>query len=321
VRLRCLVTGGSGFLGLNLLEALSACAEVDHVISVDRFPLPQPLAKVEAVAADARDAGVLAAVLRGVNQVFHLAAESDVDLISLNPTAAVDNNLGTTARLLEASRCAGVGRFVFASTAWVYMNAPAGEITEETSLFPPGPANFYAATKVAGELLCASYFRQFGLPFTVLRFSTPYGRYMRPTLVVQRFLDQAIRGQVITIAGDGRQGRDFLYAEDLARGIISAALCPTAAGKTYNLAGPRLVTIRQLVELILRIVPGAAGACFAEARSTDFIGHTIRRDRANRDFGWQPRVEVEEGVRRVYEWLISSADSAATSGGEICAPV
>lgn len=307
-KLSCAVTGGSGFLGQNLLEALIGNEEFDKVFSVDRRLLPWSHPKVESVVVDTGDTAAMTQLLRGVDRVFHLAADADVDVINKNPTSAVSNNVGATCSLLEASRKAGVSRFLFASTAWVYMNAEGHEMTESTSVFPATPSNLYAATKLAGELLCHSYTRQFGLPCTILRFSTPYGRYMRPELVVQRFLDQAAGGQVITINGGGYQSRDFIYADDLARGVVLAALAPSAEGKTYNLPGPRPVTIRELVEVIQRVVPGAAGVVYTDSRPADFAGHLISGDRALGDLGWQPRVDVEQGIQLVYDWLTGSAE-------------
>lgn len=306
---RCLVTGGTGFLGMNLLETLEASPEIDSIVSVDLRPLPWSHPKIEAVEDDLGDVDELTRLLDGVTLVFHLAAASNVDVIQQRPDVAVQSNVGLTGNLLEASRRAGVERLVFASTAWVYMNAEGIEMTEDVPLFPHGPANLYAATKLAAEMLCRSYAAQFGQPFTVLRFDTPYGRYMRPDLVVQRFLDQAMNGEVITIAGGGQQTRGFLYAEDLTRACLMAALSPAAAGGTFNLSGPRPVSIAELAEIVQRTVPDAPGVRFTESRAADFKGQRVSPELARRTFGWRPRVEIEEGIQRIHAWLGGAVES------------
>lgn len=301
--LRCLVTGGSGFIGLNLLETLVNSEHVDRVVSLDRLPCPWSDPKLETRQLDGGRLPELIEAVTGVDRVFHLAADSDVDKIQADPSTAVRNNVGFTGELLEACRQQGVGRFLFASSTWVYMDCQDEVLTEDTPVAPPIPSNLYAATKLAGEILCHSYHQHFGLPTTVLRFATPYGRYMRPELVVLKFIRQAMRGEPITIAGGGHQTRNFVYVGDLADGLLLAALEPRAAGRTYNLSGARPVSIRELAETVRRVVPNAPPVQYVGSREADFSGRFELCDRARQELGWEPATEIEAGVQHLYDWV------------------
>ena len=128
---------------------------------------------------------------------------------------------------------------VYASTVWVYSDVGGGTVDEDTPL--RHPAHLYTATKLAGELYCRSYRELYGLEYTVLRFGIPYGPRARPAAVIPKFVEKALAGEALTVAGDGSQSRTFVYVEDLADGV-ARALCPEAADRTYNLAGREVVT-------------------------------------------------------------------------------
>ena len=134
-------------------------------------------------------------------------------------------------------------RLVYASTIWVYGNAPGPEPHDEDTplVLPP---HLYTATKLAGEMYCRSYDVLYGLPTTILRFGIPYGPRARPAAVVPAFIAKAQAGTPLTIAGDGSATRQFVYVEDLAEGVV-AALAPEAAGRIYNLVGDELVSVRR----------------------------------------------------------------------------
>ena len=129
-------------------------------------------------------------------------------------------NAHGTFTLLEAARRAEIGRFLYASTVWVYGNAPGPEPHDEDTplVLPP---HLYTATKLAGEMYCRSYETLYGLPGTILRFGIPYGPRARPAAVVPAFIKRARAGEPLTISGDGSQSRQFLYVEDLADGIVA----------------------------------------------------------------------------------------------------
>lgn len=311
VRLCFVVTGGSGFLGMNLLEALAESNQASGVINVDRCPPRDEVPGVETIVADASELALMTDVLHGADRLIHLAADSNVDLLSADPRSAVANNVGTTVTLLEAARRAHVGRFVLASTEWVYSNCADDEVDESSPLFPGGPVNLYAATKLAAEVICRSYGMQYALPWTILRFSTPYGPYMRPELVVRKFVEQAVRGEPLTIGGAGTARRNFIYVGDLVDAVLRAALSDRAAGRTYNVAGDRPISVSELAETVCAVVPGAAGVRGAEGHPADFGGKRVRIDLARRDLGWFPRTDLTTGLRLVLQWITHVGDGLA----------
>ena len=141
---------------------------------------------------------------------------------------------------VEAMRASGVKRIVFGSTTWVYEAAAAASVDESTPL--GAASHLYTATKLAGESYCHAYAQLYGLEPTILRFGIPYGPGARPAAVIPIFVDRAVRGEPLTLSGDGLQYRKFIYVEDLAEGIV-AGLRPAAINQTYNLDGQEKVSI------------------------------------------------------------------------------
>jgi UDP-glucose 4-epimerase len=311
--MRCVVTGGSGFIGFNLLRALVESRRFDRIVSLDRLPPPHEIDGVEHVHLDLRHREALRHHLDRVDVVFHLAAAANVDNVQAKALATVEENVGATAILLDASRQAGVGRFVLASTVWVYMGVQQEWLTESTPLVPSGPMNLYASTKVAAEVLCRAYQQQFGLPSTILRFETPYGPHMRPELVVSRFLHQALRGEPITISGDGRQTRNFIHVRDLVNGAVMAALAPIAAGKTYNLPGPEPVSISDLADVVRAVTGSSSRVVFVEGRTHDSHGPQMSRALAETELGWTPTIAIAAGIQDSLAWLARDATPAVAA--------
>jgi len=309
--MRGVVTGGSGFIGFNLLQALADAHRFDHLISLDRVPPPAQIRGCQHVQVDLRDHAGVQPHLQGADVVFHLAAAANVDA-QASTLRVIEDNVAATGVLLEGARQASVSRFVFASTVWVYMGVEQPWLTEHTPLLPPVSLNLYAATKISSELLCRAYHQQLGLPCTILRFETPYGPHMRADLVVSRFLQQALRDESITIAGDGRQTRNFIYVRDLIDGVIAAGFAPIASGKTYNLPGPEPVSIRELADVIREATRSPSPITFVDGRLHDSRGPQLSRALAESDLGWTPKVRIRDGIHYLLAWLLEeSAHDAA----------
>ncbi len=226
--MKVLVTGGSGFIGSHVVDQLLLAGHEARNFDLLDSPYLNGHPFENAIG-DLRDedARQRRADVAGCDVVVHLAAMADVDQVAKDPTRTEQVNVRGTHVLLEAARRAGVSRFVYASTIWVYGDATGPEqIDEDTPL--PLPKHFYTATKIAGEMYVRSYGELYGLEHTILRFGIPYGPRARPTAVVPAFVAKALAGQPLTIAGDGTQSRRFVYVEDLAAGVV-AALQPQAA--------------------------------------------------------------------------------------------
>jgi len=290
------ITGGSGFIGSHVVDQL---VEAGHRIRV-LDGRPPHRSDVEWVSVSVLDQAGLIRSLRGADAIFHLAAMSDVNDIYAEPDDAVALNTLGTARVLEAARQAEAGRVILASTVWVYA-ATRGQVVDETTCFEPeSDRHLYVSTKIASELFCRDYQTLYGRPYTILRYGIPFGPRMRDNLVIAAFLRKALQGEPLTIDGDGRQERRFVYIEDLARAHV-LALDPIAENRTYNLDGDRAVSIREIAETVRELV-GDVVVTYGPSRPGDFAAREVRCDRAREELGWQPTVSFAEGMERTLAW-------------------
>ncbi len=309
--MRVLVTGGAGFIGSHVVDRLQARGHEPRIF--DLIPSPHHRAgDVETVLGDLCDRDAVCKALDGCDAVLHLAAVADVDQVTKDPAHADRVNVRGTQTLLDAARDLEIGRFVYASTIWVYGDAAGPEAVHEDT--PLGlPKHFYTATKIAGEMYTAAYTELYGLEHTILRFGIPYGPRSRPTAVVAAFTAKALAGQPLTIAGDGTQSRRFVYVEDLADGV-AAALDPAAANRVYNLVGRENTSVRSIARTV-RDVVGDVPIVHIEGRTGDLKGGNVSGERAARELGWEPSTAFVDGVRRYVEWVTDAAGTprAATA--------
>ena len=234
------VTGGSGFVGSHVVDALLGAGHEIRVI--DPKP-PRRADDVDWADVDMLDQDAMTDALKGVGPVFHLAAMADVNDIVADPAESVAMNTLGVARVLEAARRADAGRVIMSSTVWVYA-ATQGDEVDETTLFDlDTDRHLYVSEKIAAEMLCRDYSNLFGRPYTVLRYGIPFGPRMRSDLVVAAFLLRAMRGEPLRIDGDGAQERRFVYVEDLAAAHV-LALKHVAENRTYNLESEEATSIR-----------------------------------------------------------------------------
>ena len=296
-----LVTGGSGFIGSHVVDALLAAGHAVRNFDLRDSPYHDPDV-VETVIGDLTDVDAVGAALEGCDAVIHLAAHADVGLILEDPAGAEEANSRGTLAVLEACRRAGVRRVVYGSTIWVYGESTDDPVTEESGLGLP--KHIYTASKLAGEMYCSSYAELYDLEPTILRFGIPYGPRARPATVIAAFVRKALAGEPLTLAGDGLQTRRFVYVEDLADGVVRA-LRPEAAGRVYNLAGTETVTIRQVAETVQDQV-AETGIVHTPGRNGDFAGAEISSERAGRELGWSAATNLEQGVAGYLAWLRES---------------
>jgi UDP-glucose 4-epimerase len=291
------VTGGAGFIGSHVVDALLAAGERPRVFDLRPSPYPEQ-AGVETVIGDLDDLPALTRAMAGCRAVMHLAAAADVGEVTADPVTAEQRNARGTLHVLQAARDAQVERVIYASTIWVYSDVVADEVDEDTPL--RHPAHLYTATKLAGELYCRSYQELYGVDYTVLRFGIPYGPRARPAAVIPQFVNKALKGEPLTLAGDGLQSRAFVYVEDLAGGVVRA-LVPAAANRTYNLATRETVTIAEIADAVQDLV-ATVGVERVPDRGGDFRGAVVSCERAERELGWSASTPFREGMRRYVEW-------------------
>ncbi|RKT08795.1 UDP-glucose 4-epimerase [Streptomyces sp. 1114.5] len=312
--MRIAVTGGCGFIGSHVVDHLIAAGhEVLAVDTTDKYLNPD----AEHARIDVLDLKALTSALAGSEVVYHLAAMADVEQVSADPVRAVRTNIDGTEAVLEAARRSGLSRTVLASTVWVYGAALAGEqlggeeqeLDEHVPIELEHSGHLYVATKLAAEMLVHSYRELYGQHFTILRYGIPYGPRMRDELVVARFVQAALAGRPITIAGDGRQSRNFVYVEDLADAHVRA-LSPSAEDQTFALEGSTAVSVRDIADTVDGLL-GPVTIEHIDGRKADYTGRRISSAQAKRLLGWSPRTNFEEGVRRYADWY--RAATAATT--------
>jgi nucleoside-diphosphate-sugar epimerase/UDP-N-acetylglucosamine:LPS N-acetylglucosamine transferase len=313
--MRVLVTGGSGFIGSHVVDKLKARGYEPVIYDLRPSPWhstgnhapPPHTVPVDTVLGSITDREALERALHSCDAVAHLAAVADVNDVHASPEDAERVNARGTVAVLEAARRAGVKRIVYASTIWVYSDCAEDAVDEETLL--PAPSHLYTSTKLAGELYCKAYQELYGIDYTILRFGIPYGPRAREAAVVPAFVNKALAGEPLTLAGDGSQSRRFVYVEDLADGV-ARGLSDVATNRVYNLASDENVTIKQIAETVQSLI-GDVEIVHTPARAGDFGGKIVCSARAERELGWTAATRFSEGVRKYVEWRREQAEIAA----------
>jgi UDP-glucose 4-epimerase len=312
----CLVTGVAGFIGSTLAERLLQSGHT--VVGVDavtdyyarelkRRNLGELLGRPgfsfheeNLLTAD------LAARLRGIDIVFHLAAQPGVRK-SWGGTFAtyLDNNVAATQRLLEAVRSAAVSRFVFASSSSVYGTATDLPVRETTL---PQPISPYGVTKLAAEHLCGVYAKAFGVPAVSLRYFTVYGPRQRPDMAFNRFVRAILSGGDIELYGDGEQTRDFTFVSDAVAATVAAAGADLDAGgdRVYNVGGGSRVTVNHVIGLLERITGKRARIVSRPPQPGDARDTYADCSAARADLGYQPAVALDAGLEALVRWQTST---------------
>lgn len=296
--MRVLVTGGAGFIGSHVVDKLNARGVTPRIFDLNRSSYHEP-GEVDAFLGSLLDPEALRLAMAGCDAVIHLAAVADVKDVHDEPLYAEHINVRGTLNVLDAARRAGVKRVIYGSTTWVYSDCSETDVDERTVI--AHPKHLYTATKLAGEIYCYAYRELYGLDYTILRFGIPYGPRARDGAVVPIFVRKALGREPLSVAGDGRQFRKFVYVEDLADGVV-LGLKPAAANRIYNLDGREKVTILEIAETVREAV-GEVEIVHTEARAGDFSGKEISSERAKQELGWVASTPFAEGVRRYVEWL------------------
>ena len=314
--MKVLVTGGAGFIGSHVVDHLVAQGHQARVFDLVHWKYARRGA-AEHVVGDLLDLEAVCDAVRDCDAVIHLAAVSDVGIVADEPRRAERVNSGGTSVLLEAMRLEGIARMVYASTTWVYGDAPGCDPLDEDAPLPL-PEHLYTATKLAGEMYCRTYDALYGIQPTIARFGIPYGPRARPSTVLAAFVARALGGKPLTINGDGTQSRRFVYVEDLAEGVV-AALAPVAIGRTYNLVGDENTTVRQIADTVRNLV-GDVPIVHVGSRVADLQGAEISGRRALAELGWRPETPFGEGARRYVTWVTGTngkprADAASITNG------
>jgi nucleoside-diphosphate-sugar epimerase len=309
--MKALVTGAAGFIGSTLSERL--LADGADVVGLDCFtdyyPRPMKERNLASLSNDARFTFIestiqqadLASILRGCTHVFHLAAQAGVRKSWGRDFAVYTiNNVEATQVLLEAVASARhIERVVYASSSSVYGDLVAMPMREDAL---PQPVSPYGVTKLAAEQLCYLYYTNHQVPAVSLRYFTVYGPRQRPDMGFHKFLRAAIRGESMSLFGDGEQTRDFTYVHDAVSATIAAAT-KGVPGRVYNIGGGSRVSMNQVMQIIGRVAGRQLMITRDEAQKGDMRHTYADTTLARHDLGFAPRVGLEEGLAAEFQWL------------------
>lgn len=301
-----LATGGAGFIGSHLVEALLARGDRVRVLDNLSTGRLENLAgvqdKIEFIEGDIRDEAVVRAALAGVGQVFHLAALVSVPESMAKPVETELINAVGTLNILQAAKAAGTRRVILSSTCAVYGDEPTLPKTEASPFCPPSP---YAVSKLTAEMYCQLFHDLFGLETVRLRYFNVFGPRQDPSSaysgVISIFVDKMRTGLNPMINGDGEQTRDFVFVEDVVRANLLAATVPQAPGKVFNIGTGRQISINQLFAALYDIFEHDANPIYGPTRSGDILHSYADPFLAHSVLGWSAHVRFEEGLRRLVD--------------------
>ena len=302
--MKIVVAGGSGFIGSHVVDAL---LDKGHEVLIYDLEAPHYGQKCGFIRGDTRDIDRMTQVFKSGDVVYLIAAEANVNRFFESPLFSNDITATATLSVLEAARRTGVARVILASTEWVYGSLPeAGEeyITEDTP-YTENPDHIYTSSKIAAELFCKNYRSLYGVNFTIMRYGIPFGERARPETVTPIFIQRIVRGEPITIHGDGSQSRQFIYVKDLARGN-AACLNPAAENQIFNLNGKKSISVIQIVKTIEEILGKKASVTFVEDRKGNFKGRFISSEKARRLLDWEAALDYEDAMRMYVAQFLKS---------------
>lgn len=305
------MTGGAGFIGSNLVDALAE-KNTNEIIVADDFSTGSrdnlkhhaSNPRVRVMELDIRDKQDVREIMRGVDMVYHLAVQC-IRVSIRDPYLVHEVNATGTLHLLTAALAENVKRFVYCSSSEVYGTATRVPMDEEYPLVPTTP---YGASKLAGEVYARSFYLTYGLPVTIVRpfntygprehFEGPYGE------VIPKFVVRALNDAPLVIFGDGSQTRDFTDVRDTVRGLIAAGESVALVGEGVNIARGQEVNIRDLARIVLETLPESKSAIeFQAPRPGDVMRHFADISKAQRVLDFEPQVEIRAGVKHYVDWL------------------
>ena len=319
---RVVVTGGAGFIGSHVVDALVAggsdVVAIDDLSTGTRDNIGDACARgARLVVGDVCDRELMEREVDGAAAVIHMACGNLRASLGDPERSHEINSTGTLTTALASAR-RGVRRFVYVSSSEAYGSAERIPMGED---HPLNPTTVYGAGKASGELYALACMRTYGLPAMVVRPFNSYGPREHATgtsaEVIPKFVTRIMAGLPPVIFGDGSQTRDFTWVEETAAGVIAAASSDRLLGEAVNIAFGRGVSIREVCSLLLEILDAEElEAEFYPPRPGDVLHHYADTTKARETLGFEARVPIREGLERYVEWVRGRVDTAAVGSGE-----
>ena len=299
----CLVTGGAGFIGSHLVEALlkrgNSVRVLDNFSTGDPANLTDVRQDIEVLEGDLVDIETVRRAVRGVEVVYHQAALASVPRSVADPLATHAACVNGTLHVLQAAREAGVRRVVYAASSSAYGASTKLPKSETDPTLPLSP---YAAAKLAAEHYCAAFSEVYGLETVRLRYFNIYGPRQTPdspyAAVIPLFLQAMLAGRSPHVNGDGQQSRDFTFVEDAVQANLLAADTPGVSGRVYNIACGKRTSLLELVDRINNLLGTNILPSYRDPRPGDVRHSQADISRAQTELGFQPRTDVDRGLHR-----------------------
>jgi len=303
---RYLITGGAGFIGSHIVRQLVSEGEVVRVVDNLSTGLVTRLndlhGQIEFIRGDLADDRVTADVVRDVQYVLHQAAVPSVQRSVRDPVSTNRANVVATLNLLESCRKVGVRRFVYAASSSAYGDT---EVLPKNEQMSPDPLSPYALQKLTSERYCKLYCSLYGLETVSLRYFNVFGPSQDPhseySAVIPKFIAKIMAGEAVTVYGDGEQSRDFTYVENVVAANFLALTAPAVAGQVCNIGCGERITLNRLIQLLEGILNRKANVNYRPARAGDVRHSLADITLARRLLGYEPKVMIEEGLRRTIE--------------------
>jgi UDP-glucose 4-epimerase len=302
-----LVTGGAGFIGSHLVDAL--LKEGGNVRVVDDFStgkrenLAHVKKNVDLYEISITDRDLLAKAMQGVDYVFHLAALASVPRSVKDPIASNDVNVNGTLNVLLTARDAGVKRVVYSGSSSAYGNVDSEFKSEDMA---PCPLSPYAVAKLAAEHYCQAFYNVYGLETVTIRYFNVFGPRQDPlsayAAVIPKFVTLMLDDQPPMVEGDGLQSRDFTYVDNVVRGNLLAALTDGAAGETFNIACGGRINLLDMINILNKLMGKDIKPIFVDPRPGDVKHSRASIEKAQRVLGYEPLVSFEEGLAHTLAW-------------------
>jgi len=307
---RVLVTGGGGFIGSHLTEALLrkghevrvlddfSTGKRENLIFENNYP------SLDIVEGDIRDLALCQKVMEGTDYVFHQAALPSVQRSVEDPLGSNAVNVGGTLNILLAARDAKVKRVMYASSSSIYGDTPTLPKREDMSLMPLSP---YALQKYAGEQYCRLFSQLYGLETVSLRYFNVFGPRQDPnsvySAVIPRFIEALLHRRSPIVYGDGEQSRDFTYIDNVVQANVLAMSAPRLQGEGVNIACGQRISLNQLLAILKKLIQSERPVVYEEARPGDVQHSLADISKAKDSLKYAPVVDIETGLRRTIDFF------------------